>query len=216
MNIVLLGAPGSGKGTQAEMITSEFGLFHLQTGEIARNLAQKDKRIQEIVASGKLIPEEEMTMYVIDFLRDRGEKLTNILFEGFPRFVSQYEALENFLRLKGDDIDLVISLDVSQEEAVRRISSRRICTDCGRVYNLITNPPSGDLDHCECGGGLVQREDDNPEAIKTRFQYYEKNTKELMNVLEKREKLFRVNGERPINEIFEDMKKAINNLNGKN
>lgn len=204
MNIVILGAPGSGKGTQAELLVKELNLYHFQTGELSRELAKKDARIREIVKSGKLVPEQEMTMYVIDFLTKNHSEMSDILFEGYPRFISQYEALEKFLKTKGDDIDTVISLDISEEEAIARISSRRICKECGEVYNLITDPPpkSG---VCKCGGKLIQRSDDNPKSIKTRFEYYRNNTKELIDYLDKKGKLMRVDGERPIKVIFRDI-----------
>lgn len=203
MNIVILGAPASGKGTQAEALANKFNLFLLQTGQLSRDLAKKDGRIREIVNSGELIPEEEMTMYVLDYLHDKKSGLKNILFEGFPRFISQYEALEKFLSLKGDNIDAVISLDISLEEAVRRISSRRICEKCGKIYNVITNPAPNGI--CKCGGKLIQRKDDNPESVKTRFQYYRENTKELIDYLDKKGKLTRVNGERSIDEIHNNL-----------
>ena len=174
MNIVILGAPASGKGTQSELLTKRYGLYYLQTGDLSRKLAEKNERLKEIVNSGKLIPQEEMTLYVLDFLKDEKIDLNNILFEGFPRFVSQYEALENFLKIKNSTINLTISIDVSKEEAITRMSARRICTVCKKVYNLITNPPPKD-EECGCGGKLVQREDDSPKSIEVRFDYYEKS-----------------------------------------
>jgi adenylate kinase len=129
--------------------------------------------------------------------------MKNILFEGFPRFISQYKALADFLQSKGDDIDAVISLDISEKEAVRRISSRRICEKSGEVYNLITNPqPKGG---CKCGGKLMQRKDDTPKSVKIRFKYYKENTKKLIDYLGKQNNLIRVNGERPIKVIYKDI-----------
>lgn len=207
MNIILLGAPASGKGTQADLLTREFGLYHLQTGQIARDLAKKDERIKQIIESGKLIPEEEMTMHVIDHLSNKKNNMKDILFEGFPRFISQYEALKNYLETKGDDIDKVFTLDISEDEAIKRISSRRICEKCGEVYNLVTNPPSGDK--CKCGGKLIQRADDKKEAIKVRFRYYEQNTKKLIDYLDQKGQVEHVDAERSIEEIFADIKKRI-------
>jgi adenylate kinase len=203
MNIILLGAPASGKGTQAEMLTKKLGLYHFQTGELCRNLAKKNKRIREIVTSGKLVPEQEMTMYVIDYLSKNYGDMKNILFEGFPRFISQYESLKSFLETKGDAIDAAISLDISEKEAIRRLSSRRICVKCGKIYNLITNPPPGK--NCECGGKLMQRKDDKPKSIKVRFDYYRKNTKKLIDYLDKKRRLIRIDAERPIEVIFKDI-----------
>lgn len=211
MNIVLLGSPASGKGTQADLLCRKFGLYHLSTGDISRELAKKDTRIKEIIDSGKLIPQEEMTMYVINFLTKEKKNLKNILFEGFPRFIPQYEALERFLKTNGDDIDIVFSLDVSREEAIRRISARRTCQKCGKVYNLITNSPKVP-DTCECGGKLILRKDDEPEGVRVRFEYYKENTEKLINYLDKKGKLVRVNGERPIAEIQKDLVKCINSI----
>ena len=215
MNIVLLGSPASGKGTQADLLCQKFGLFHLSTGNVARGLAEKDERIKEIVNSGKLIPEEEMTMYVIDFLSKERSDLKDILFEGFPRFIPQYEALENFMHTKSDDIDVVISLDVSQEVAIKRISSRRVCDKCGENYSLVIKLSQKEGICDKCGGNLIQREDDKPEAVKVRFQYYQDNTKELIDYLEKKGKLTRVNGERSIDEIAKDLEDIVKKLQEK-
>ncbi len=204
MILVLLGAPASGKGTQAGLLAKKFNLYHFQTGSIARELAKTNPRIKNIVESGQLIPEEEMTMYAIDHLARNIPQMKDILFEGFPRFISQYEALNEYLKSKGDDIDAVISIEVGEEEAIRRIAARRTCNKCGRVYNLITNPPPKE-NQCECGGELFQRDDDKPEAIKTRFRAFKDNTKQLMDELDKKGILIKVDGERPIDEIQKDL-----------
>ena len=207
MNIIILGAPGSGKGTQASLLAKKLNLFYFQTGKLSRDIAKKDKRINEIMNSGKLIPEQEMTMYVIDNLSKNRSKMKDILFEGFPRFISQFKALDAFLKGKGDDIDAVITLDISEEEAIRRISSRRICRKCGEVYNLITKPPPGGK--CKCGGKLSLREDDSPDSVRVRFQYYSQNTKKLIDHLDLKGNLIRVDGERPIDVIFKDILKKL-------
>lgn len=209
MNVVLLGSPASGKGTQAEILCRDFGLFHLSTGDISRKLAETDVRIAEMIDSGKLIPSEEMTMHVLDFLKTQKPDLTGILFEGFPRFINQYEALANFLRSKGDDIDLVISLAVSEKVAIERISSRRVCEKCGENFNSVTKPPKIEGICDKCGGDLIQRKDDNSESVKVRFQYYQENTKELIDYLDKKGLLTKVNGERPIDEIAQDLHKIV-------
>lgn len=215
MNIIVLGSPASGKGTQSELLVKKYGFYYLQTGDMARKLAEKNGRLREILNSGKLVPQEEMTMYVLDHLKDMKGDMDNILFEGFPRFVSQYEALYNFLKTKGKSINLVLSIDISKKEAIKRMSARRICPKCKKVYNLITNPPPKE-GKCSCGGTLIQREDDNPKSIEVRFDYYERNTKELIEYLENKGELTRINGERPIGEIFNDIVKSIEKVNGKN
>jgi len=209
MNIVLLGSPASGKGTQAELLCSKFNLFHLSTGDVARKLAETDPRIKEMINSGKLIPSEEMTMHVLDFLEHEKPNLKDILFEGFPRFVSQYEALDNFLTSKGDDLDIVISLEVPMEVAIKRISSRWMCSKCGEIYNTETKPSNipGICDKCR--GSLTQREDDKPESIKTRFEYYMANTKELIDYVDSKGKLIKIDGNRPIDDISKDLEDVV-------
>jgi adenylate kinase len=209
MNIVLLGSPASGKGTQAEILCRNFGLFHLSTGDISRKLAETDPRIRDMIDAGKLIPSEEMTMHVLDFLKTQKPDLADILFEGFPRFITQYEALANFLHNKGDDIDLVISLEVSEKVAIERISSRRVCEKCGENFNTVTKPPKKDGICDKCGGNLIQRKDDNPESVKVRFEYYKENTKELTDYLDKKGLLTKVDGERPIDEIAQDLRAIV-------
>src|SRR3989344_2161125 len=174
MNLILLGEPGSGKGTQAEMLVKKLGLYYLQGGELAREWEEK-------------VPEGE-----------------NILFEGFPRFIPQFEDYEKWLNSKGSKIDAVISLDMSEDAAIKRLSSRRVCENCGEVYNLITNPPPAP-DRCKCGGRLVQRKDDNPDSIKVRFQYYRNNTKKLIDYLESQGRLIKVDADRPIQIIFDEI-----------
>lgn len=218
MNIVLLGSPASGKGTQSELLCKEFNLFHLSTGDVARKLAETDPRIKEIVTSGKLIPAEEMTMHVVDFLDHHKPELKDILFEGFPRFTSQYQALDNFLKSKGDDIDAVISLEVPMDVAIKRISSRWNCPKCGEIYNTETKPPKTTGTCDKCGSALTQRDDDKPEAVKVRFEYYTANTKELIDHVESIGKLTRVDGDRPIADIARDLKEVVKkaSLNDKN
>lgn len=212
MNIVLLGSPASGKGTQAEILCQKFNLFHLSTGDIARKLAETDPRIKELINSGKLIPAEEMTMHVLDFLAKNKQELKDILFEGFPRYISQFEALDNFLKSKGDDIDVVISLDVPMEVAVTRISSRWMCNACGEIFNTETRPPKVEGVCDRCSGSLTQRDDDKEESVKTRFKYYMKNTKELIDYVESKGKLTRVNGDRSVDEIAKDLEGIVKNL----
>jgi adenylate kinase len=209
MNIVLLGSPASGKGTQADILCRDFGLFHLSTGDISRKLAETDPRIRDMINAGKLIPSEEMTMHVLDFLKTHKPSLTDILFEGFPRFITQYEALSNFLHSKGDDIDAVISLEVSEKVAIERISSRRVCQNCGENYNTVTKPSQKEGACDKCGGNLIQRKDDNPESVKVRFDYYKENTKELTDYLDGKGLLTKVDGERQIDEIAGDLHKII-------
>jgi len=210
MNIILLGPPGSGKGTQAELLSKKLNLYLFQTGDLARKLAKSDKRIKDLIDSGKLIPQEEMTMYVIEELSKNKADMKNILFDGFPRFISQYNALAEYLKSKGDDIDAVINLKLEKDIAVKRVSSRRICDKCGEVYNLITNTPPSE-NTCKCGGKLIQRADDNPESVAVRFDFYENNTKKLTDYLREKNMLTDIDANRAINVIQEEILQQLIN-----
>lgn len=204
MNIILLGMPGAGKGTQAEGLVQEFGLKMMQSGDLSRSWAVKDKRIAEIVSSGKLIPEKEMTEYVLSYLDKNIPEADNILFEGWPRFIGQYQDLEKWLKEKGKKINAIVFLEIDENVVVKRLSSRRICEKCGEIYNLQTNPPKK-KDICKCGGKLVNRKDDNPESIRTRFEYYRNNTGKLVDYLKGTKDVVVVDADRPIDEITNDI-----------
>ena len=205
MNIVLLGLPGSGKGTQAEKIVEKLGVYYFEAGKFARNLAKTNSEIKRLVDSGKLIPQEKMTKYVQDFLEKNVPERSDVLFEGYPRFIGQYLFLKKWLARRGKKIDKIIMLDVDKEEVIKRLSARRMCEDDGKIYNLITNPPKkGD-----CKGRLIQREDDKPEVIRKRFEEYEENVMPLVRYIEKEGKLIHVNGARSIDKVAGDIFKKL-------
>lgn len=205
MNIILLGMPGAGKGTQAEFLVNEFGLKMMQSGDLSRDWAAKDERIAKIVNSGELIPENEMTEYVLNYLEKNIPEADSILFEGWPRFITQYKDLEKWLEKKGKKIDAIVFLEIDEDVVVDRLSSRRICSSCGEVYNLLTNPPKRENICDKCGSDLKRRKDDKPKSIKTRFEYYRNNTGKLVNFLTKNEKVIVVDADRSINEISKDI-----------
>lgn len=207
MNIIVLGPPGSGKGTQAKQLAEALNFFYFEAGDFARELAKKDSRIDKIVERGDLIPEQEMTKYVSQYLKENVLGAQNIVFDGYPRFLTQYKFLEGWLDKRASRIDKVFLLEVSDKEVVRRISARRICHDCGTVYNLMSNPPPEGK--CECGGELIQRKDDTPEAIKERLKVYKENVLPMVAYIEKEGLLQKINGERPIQEIFQEIFKHV-------
>ena len=209
MNLILLGAPGSGKGTQAQMLTDRFGFFYLQTGTLARKWAEEEPRIADMVNNGKLIPEKEMTEYVMKYLEKNVPERSNILFEGFPRFISQYKSYEHWLNEKGKKVDLVVALDLSEERAAQRLASRRICDNCGEIFNVITNPPKVDGVCDKCGASLSVRKDDKPDSIDVRFDYFHKNTQKLIEYLDGLGILLRVDADRSIDVIHADLVREI-------
>jgi len=197
MNIVIIGLPGSGKGTQADILAQKLGLFHFSAGELARELAQTDSRIKALVQSGALIPDEEMTGYVSAYLEKNVPSGKNILFEGYPRFVKQYKYLINWLKEREQKIQKIIFLEVEKEEVIKRLSTRRTCRQCEKVYNLVTNPPPK-TGNCECGGELFQRNDDTAAAIEKRFAVFKQNVQPLIDYLQLQGRLTRVDGSRSI------------------
>jgi len=212
MNIIIFGPQGSGKGTQAELLVKKYDLYYFEAGKILRELAKDDSRLDEkINQEGVLLPDTLTNGLFKKYLDENVAKSDGLLFDGYPRSVNQYRFLQEWLGTKGGKIDFAILLNVSEEVSIKRLSARRICVNCGRVYNLITNPPSGEK--CVCGGELMQRKDDQPEAIKERLSAYKKRTKPLVEVFKEDGILVEVNGDRPIDVIFSDTTSHIEEKN---
>jgi len=203
MNIIILGPQGSGKGTQADILSEKFGFTHIESGKILRAKAQTNPKIRQMLNNGLLVPDMETIEYIDEELVKNNKSYDNIIFDGYPRKIKQYELLKKWLEKKGFDIDKVIYLYISDGESINRLSSRRTCDKCGRVYNLITNLPPGE--NCECGGKLYQREDDTPETIKKRLELFHESTEPILDIAETEGILLRVDGERPIEEISEEI-----------
>ncbi len=209
MNIIILGPQGSGKGTQAKLLAEKLNLFYFESGKFLRKLAESDERINEIVnKKGGLIPDKQMFSLFSDFLDKKKSDGQNILLDGFPRSLKQYALLKNWLNQKGQKINSAILLNISERESIRRLSARRICAECGTLYNLITNPPP--TKNCKCSGVLIQREDDRPEAIKKRLTAYKRQTEPLIDLLRKEGILIEVDGERPIEIIHKNILARLN------
>lgn len=182
MNIILLGYPGSGKGTQAKVLSQKMGLFHVSTGDIFREEITKKTpmgvEFSGYLSAGKLVPDR----LVMDMLKSRlGAETRGLLFDGFPRTVEQAEGLDSWLESRSQEIDAVIFLDVPEEDVIRRLGDRRTCPGCGKIYNISTLPPAKP-DVCDdCGKALVTREDDKPGVIAKRLQVYRDQTEPLLS-----------------------------------
>ena len=208
MNVLILGPQGSGKGTQVKLLSEKLGLFSFESGNFLREKAKSDPRIDEIINKrGELLPDEETFSLVRDYLKEKVPTLDNFILDGYPRSLKQYQLLVDWLKEEGKKIDLAILLNISDKEAVRRLSARVVCEKCGTVYNLITNPPPGD--RCKCGGNLTQRPDDRPEAIEKRLEVYYRVTAPIIELLKKEEILVEVDGERPIETISDELLKIV-------
>jgi adenylate kinase len=215
-HLVLLGAPGVGKGTQAELITERLGACHLSTGDIFRAAKTIDEcerspamtSALEYMRRGDLVPDETVLRLVSEragCLRCRG----GFLLDGFPRTVAQAEALEQVLAEQNVSIDAVLSYDMPLEKIVARLSGRRTCSICKAVFHIDARPPkiTGICDHC--GSGLYQREDDRPDSIRVRMEAYEKSTSPLVEYYRTRNLLVCVAAEGTPEQIFEQTLVAL-------
>ena len=179
MIVILLGAPGSGKGTQSQLLSEKFGFEHIATGDIFRaeiaSGTDLGKKAESCVKAGKLVPDEIVT----EMVAARLEPGKNYLLDGFPRNLHQAQALGEMIKRNGAAIDLVCSLVLTKAEAIKRMSSRRICSNCAEVYNALTRPPKVD-DVCDkCGGKVIQRADDTEATAAKRLMVFEDLTHPL-------------------------------------
>ncbi len=204
MNILLIGPQGSGKGTQARILTEKFGFYYFESGAYLRRIAEGRPDLKKSLALGKMVPDTEMTSYLAAFL-DSKNLYDGIIFDGFPRTVEQYHFFKNWLSQKGVKIDLVIDLTINEDESIKRLSARREDPATGKIWNLITDPPPSDLDKSK----LIQRDDDKPESIKRRLSLYHKRTEPLIEELKKYSKVEVLDGARPIGVIANDIEKLI-------
>ena len=214
LNLVFLGPPGAGKGTQAQRISEKFGLKRITPGDILRKEVEKGTRLGKEVAGymekGELVP-DEMVLEII------GEELERVgqgfILDGFPRTVAQAKGLDRILESGRLPLHAVVFLDVPDDEIVRRLSARRVCPSCGAVYNMITSPPRNNETCDRCGTHLVRRGDDEPETIRTRLEIYTKETAPLIDYYEKKGLLVRIDGARPLDEVTSLIEKALEGLN---
>ena len=213
MKIVMLGAPGAGKGTQAKMIASKYQIPHISTGDIFRanikNGTELGKKAKSYMDQGLLVPDELTVDLVIDRLANDDCKNGYIL-DGFPRTIPQAEALDAALAKLGEKMDYAIDVDVPDENIVSRMSGRRACTGCGATYHIVYNP-SKKGDCCEvCGEKLILRDDDKPETVQKRLNVYHEQTQPLIDYYKKQGILKAVDGTQDMNDVFT----AITNILG--
>ncbi len=204
MKIVLLGPPGSGKGTQGEKLSALLGVPHIVMGDIIREVSREESELGNKVKSylnkGLLVPNK----IVIELLKKklRRRDCEGFILDGYPRTTVQAEALEEIL--KPEKLDLAIYLNVDEKEIIKRISYRRQCPKCGMVYHLLFNPPKKDEICNKCGSKLFQREDDKEEIVKKRIMEYRKKTEPLINYYREKGILEIVDGNKSIDEVFRE------------
>ncbi|MFO7953533.1 adenylate kinase [Thioalkalivibrio sp.] len=212
MRIVLMGAPGSGKGTQAKKMVATFGIPQISTGDLLRAAvaAQTElgKKAENAMESGNLVPDD----LVLGLIRDRLQEpdaQKGFILDGFPRNVAQAEALDTMLADIESPLDRAIQIDVPFEELKQRLTGRLACGDCGAVFNTHTFPPQKEGVCDLCGGELIHRSDDNEETVVNRLKVYEEQTQPLIEYYDHRGLLKHINGTRDIELIFDEIRQLL-------
>ena len=205
MKIIMLGAPGAGKGTQAKQIAGKYSIPHISTGDIFRanikNGTDLGKKAKEYLDQGLLVPDELTCDLVMDRIQ-QDDCVNGFVLDGFPRTIPQAEALDAALEKIGQHMDYAIDVDVPDDNIVNRMSGRRACLDCGATYHVVSLPPKteGKCDHC--GSDLVLREDDKPETVQKRLSVYHDQTQPLIDYYKKQGILKSVDGTQPMEAVF--------------
>lgn len=210
--VVLLGPPGAGKGTQAKLLVEALGIPHVSSGDLFRDHLSRETELGQLAKSymdrGDLVPDDVTVRMVIDRI-DRPDCNEGVILDGFPRTLSQAVALDEALDERGQSVAIVPFIEISDEEVMRRLTSRRVCRDCGAVYNLAFNQPGEEGVCDECGGELYQREDDNPETVRNRLYTYYKETSPLIGYYFAEDLLVKVDGVQSVEEVQADLLEAI-------
>ncbi|MGD6857562.1 adenylate kinase [Bacillus infantis] len=215
MNLVLMGLPGAGKGTQAEKIVEKYGIPHISTGDMFRAAIKEGTELgleaKSFMDKGELVP-DQVTIGIVRERLSKEDCNKGFLLDGFPRTVAQADALEDILSELDKKIDYVINIDVDQSILMERLTGRRICKNCGATYHLVFNPPAK-ADECDrCGGELYQRADDNAETVKNRLDVNIKQTKPLLDFYETKGYLRNIDGQQEISKVFTDLDSLLGGL----
>ncbi|MCL2390042.1 MAG: adenylate kinase [Endomicrobia bacterium] len=213
MNYILFGPPGAGKGTQAKRIVEKYGIVHLSTGDMFREAKKSDEKISALMAAGQLIPDETVVEMVQKRLQKDDVK-KGFLLDGFPRTLNQAAALDEMLRKENIKIDAVFSIYIDNDEAVKRISGRRVCS-CGESYHMHFLPPKKENTCNACGGTLLQRSDDKENVVRDRLTVYENQTKPLIDYYKKAGILIEIDGQQNEKEVFKQIETTIKAEDGK-
>jgi adenylate kinase len=215
LNLVLLGPPGAGKGTQAERLVSDFDLPYYATGDILRAAVKDEtelgKEAKDYMERGELVPDELICKVIMERI-DQPEAEDGFLLDGFPRNNHQADILENSLESRDRKLTAVLLIDAPDEEVIKRISGRRVCVKNGHVYHVDFDPPKHDGVCDQDGSRLMQRDDDKPETIKKRLEVYHAQTKPLIDYYEQRGNLRRFDGSRTPSEVHDHIRATLATL----
>jgi len=211
LNLILIGPPGSGKGTQAELLREKNGFVHYSTGEVFRDhIARKTPvglDVEEYVTSGQLVPDEVVLQVVNAFVAEHAGKPT--LFDGFPRTIPQAKGLDRVLAEYRVIVDTAVLVDLADDDVVKRLTARRQCRKCSKIYNL-TFKPSKVAGVCDdCGGELYQRKDDSEETIRDRLAVYHRQTEPVLLYYKEQGKLERIDGALGRDRVYQEILKLI-------
>ncbi len=205
MQLILLGPPGVGKGTQAERLAESYRIAHISTGEMFRDAVARGlelgKQANKYMAAGELVP-DEIVIGMVEERLSRPDTAAGFLLDGFPRTTAQAEALDVLLKRIGRPITAVIGLRADQEVLVKRLSGRRVCRKCGATYHADNRPPAKEGVCDQCGGAVQQRKDDQAEAVRTRLVEYQSKTASLTDYYEKMGLLEAVDASGPVDEVL--------------
>jgi len=211
---VLLGAPGAGKGTQAELISEKYRITHISTGDILREAVRQGtelgRRAESYMSKGELVPDEVVIGIVAERIQ-QPDCANGFLLDGFPRTVAQAEALDKALTERGLGLDAVVNLEVDEAEVVRRLSGRRVCGQCAAIYSSADVGQSPQT--CEsCGGALITRSDDQPEAVQRRLQVYRQQTEPLVEYYSRAGILERIPAAGTVDEVFATVSESLDRV----
>ena len=205
MKIIMLGAPGAGKGTQAKMISDKYGIPHISTGDIFRanikNGTELGKKAKTYMDQGLLVPDELVVDLVVDRVA-QDDCAKGYVLDGFPRTIPQAEALDAALEKMGSKVGYAINVEVPDENIVTRMSGRRACVSCGATYHIVHIPPKTEGICDRCGAKLILRDDDKPETVKKRLGVYHEQTQPLIDYYTKQNVLVEVDGTKDMEEVF--------------
>ena len=212
MKIIMLGAPGAGKGTQAKLIAEKYGIPHISTGDIFRaNIkegTELGKEAKQYMDKGELVPDELTVRILLDRV-GRDDCKNGYVLDGFPRTIPQATVLDNEVAKLGETIDYAIDVEVPDENIIRRMGGRRACPKCGATYHVEHIPPKKEGICDTCGSELVLRDDDKPETVKSRLEVYHKQTQPLIDHYSKQNILRTVDGTKNMKEVFANIEKLL-------
>jgi len=212
-NFIIMGAPGAGKGTQAERIVGQFGSIHVSTGDMFREAMKNETDLGKLAKSymdkGEFVPDSVTNLLVKERLGQMDIAKHGFLLDGFPRNINQAKELKQILDSLELKVDFVINIDVPSEILVTRIIGRRICKTCGKNFHIEFSPSKAEGTCDFCKGPLYQRDDDNEETVKNRLELYLSQTKPLLNYYHKEGLLFNINGNANVNTVFDIIQKTI-------